>query len=75
MVDRSGTGLLTRLSSSAKKVYCKDCYENRSLRKTTAKTPVTHFRRDPDNARKNLCAVDGCTSEANNKSNWVGLFL
>jgi hypothetical protein len=36
---------------------------------------MTRFRRDPDNVRKNLCAVDGCPSEANNKSNWVGLFL
>jgi uncharacterized protein YbaR (Trm112 family) len=56
-------------------VYCRNCYESRSLRKGTAKGSTTHFRRDPDNARKNLCAVEGCPTEANNKSNWVGLFL
>ncbi|KAH6627430.1 hypothetical protein F5144DRAFT_272465 [Chaetomium tenue] len=56
-------------------VYCRNCYENRGVRKPTSKTPMTRFRRDPDSARKNLCAVDGCPSEVNNKSNWVGLFL
>jgi len=53
-------------------VYCKDCYENRRV---GSKNSAVHFRRDPENARKNLCAVEGCATEANNKSNWVGLFL
>ncbi|KAL2142542.1 hypothetical protein VTI28DRAFT_1045 [Corynascus sepedonium] len=53
-------------------VYCKACYENRRV---GSKNSAVHFRRDPENNRKNLCAVEGCTSEANNKSNWVGLFL
>jgi hypothetical protein len=60
--------LLTELC----KVYCKDCYENR---KVGAKSPMANFRRDPENNRKNLCAVEGCATEANNKLAWVGLFL
>ncbi|KAL2166166.1 hypothetical protein VTG60DRAFT_3172 [Thermothelomyces hinnuleus] len=53
-------------------VYCKDCYENRRV---GSKNSSVRFRRDPENSRKNLCAVEGCTSEANNKSSWVGLFV
>ncbi|KAK4233844.1 hypothetical protein C8A03DRAFT_19152 [Achaetomium macrosporum] len=55
-------------------VYCKECYESRG-RKTSPKTSHAHFRRVGENNRKVLCAVEGCPTEANNKLNWVGLFL
>jgi hypothetical protein len=53
-------------------VYCRDCYESR---KSGSKSATASFRRGADNSRKMLCAVEGCLSEANNKLNWVGLFL
>ncbi|EAQ88766.1 hypothetical protein CHGG_05385 [Chaetomium globosum CBS 148.51] len=42
-------------------VYCRNCYENRSVRKPTAKTPMTRFRRDPGPSvppKKSLRPVD-----------------
>ncbi|KAK3301763.1 uncharacterized protein B0T15DRAFT_322837 [Chaetomium strumarium] len=55
-------------------VYCKECYESRGL-KAGRKGHEAHFRRDAENNRKVFCAVEGCSTEANNKLNWVGLFL
>lgn len=56
------------------KVYCKDCYESRGV---ASKNSAANFRRDTQNPRKKvvLCAVEGCTTEANQKANWVGLFI
>ncbi|KAK4139656.1 uncharacterized protein C8A04DRAFT_15645 [Dichotomopilus funicola] len=53
-------------------VYCKECYENRRV---GSKSSAVRFRRDLTHARRNLCAVPDCPTEANNKGNWVGLFL
>ncbi|OLN85480.1 E3 ubiquitin-protein ligase complex slx8-rfp subunit rfp1, partial [Colletotrichum chlorophyti] len=51
-------------------VYCEDCFENR---KPTAKRQNSGFRRDPDS--KVMCAVDGCETQAANKTAWVGIYL
>ncbi|KZL83443.1 cell cycle control protein [Colletotrichum incanum] len=51
-------------------VYCEDCFENR---KPAAKRPNTGFRRDPES--KIICAVDGCETQATNKTGWVGIYL
>ncbi|WYZ39692.1 hypothetical protein EsH8_IV_000033 [Colletotrichum jinshuiense] len=51
-------------------VYCEDCFENR---KPAAKRPNTGFRRDPES--KIICAVDGCETQAVNKTAWVGIYL
>ncbi|KAK1965162.1 hypothetical protein LY78DRAFT_658593 [Colletotrichum sublineola] len=51
-------------------VYCEDCFENR---KPAAKRPHTGFRRDPES--KIICAVDGCETQATNKTGWVGIYL
>ncbi|KAK2041226.1 hypothetical protein LZ31DRAFT_472891 [Colletotrichum somersetense] len=51
-------------------VYCEDCFENR---KPAAKRPHTGFRRDPES--KIICAVDGCETQAANKTGWVGIYL
>ncbi|KAL1838712.1 hypothetical protein VTJ49DRAFT_2277 [Mycothermus thermophilus] len=53
-------------------VYCKECYDGR---KNTSKTPSFRRENGSGNARKIFCAVDGCTSDVNNKGNWVGLFV
>ncbi|KAJ0297968.1 hypothetical protein COL516b_010334 [Colletotrichum fioriniae] len=51
-------------------VYCEDCYENR---KPVAKRPNTGFGRDDES--KLTCAVDGCETQATNKTAWVGIYL
>ncbi|OHE96531.1 hypothetical protein CORC01_08129 [Colletotrichum orchidophilum] len=51
-------------------VYCEDCFENR---RPAAKRPNTGFRRDDDS--KLVCAVDGCETQATNKTAWVGIYL
>ncbi|KAL0931531.1 cell cycle control protein [Colletotrichum truncatum] len=51
-------------------VYCDDCFENR---KPVAKRQNTGLPRDPEG--KIICAVDGCGTQATNKTAWVGIYL
>ncbi|KAH8653726.1 hypothetical protein BX600DRAFT_515971 [Xylariales sp. PMI_506] len=54
-------------------VYCKKCFDHR---RPTGKNPVrVGFKPAPENAKKILCAVDGCVTDVSNKTAWVGIFL